>query len=371
MMTPAARKLTAARTDLILMTPFFGALALSLALVEDPTCQTAWTDGKSLGYNPPYIESLNHDETKGIIVHEVEHCAMGHPWRRDGRDFEGWNIACDLAINGDLRDSGFKLPAGVLFPDAEQTGKSAEWIYARLPHDPNGKPKGGKGKPAPGEVRDAPTGPDPDGNPAPTEGEWKQRTAEALQAAKMQGAISAGLARKIEDALGPRIDVRSLLLRFMTERARSDYSWTKPNPRYLSQGLYLPALESVTMGDCAIVIDTSGSVDAHSLSYAKRIVEDVMSEMNPSSVTIYYVDTHICGQDRFESGEPLVWQPKGGGGTSFKSCFPEIEKESPVCIIVISDLYASFPDTPSEIPTLWLSTTSHVAPWGETVPLPV
>ena len=64
-------------------------------MVEDPTCDTAWTDGVSLGYNPSYVESLSLDETKGLCVHEVGHCAMGHPWREGGRDHFRWNQACD------------------------------------------------------------------------------------------------------------------------------------------------------------------------------------------------------------------------------------------------------------------------------------
>ena len=178
--------------------------------------------------------------------------------------------------------------------------------FARLPQ----QPKGSKGKPDPaGEVRDAPTGPDTDGTPAPTEGEWKQRTAEALQAAKMAGTLPAGMKRKVEDALGKRIDVRSLLLRFMTERTKADYSWSQPNTRYLSQGLYLPALNSVDMGEVAIMVDTSGSVDSQSLAYARAIVEDVISECSPAAVTVWYSDAKVCKVDRFERGESLTWQP--------------------------------------------------------------
>lgn len=380
MNTNAQKKLTSARTAMILDSPFFGTLALSLLPKEDTTCDTAWVDGRNLGYNPTFIESLPHAELIGLLAHEVMHCAMGHPWRRDGRDGKQFNIACDIAINGDLKDSGFSLPEDGCFPDASQKGKSAEWIYARLPQPKpdgkqqggqgNGTPQAGKGKNDPaGEVRDAPTGTDEDGNPAPTEGEWKQRTAEALQAAKMQGSLSGGLARMIEAALDKRIDPRELLLRFMTERARGDYSYQMPNPRYIAQGLYLPKLYSVEMGECAIVIDTSGSVDAQSLAFARGIVEDVMSEVNPLAVSVWYSDAKVCGVDRFEQGEPLDWRPKGGGGTSFVDALKQIEDESAaVCVLVITDMMGTFPAS-CELPVLWLATTSAIAPFGETVPL--
>ncbi|CAM5998719.1 unnamed protein product [Sphagnum balticum] len=381
-MATAAQKLTAARTSLILESPFFGALALSLNPKVDESCATAWTDGRNIGYNPAFVESLTHAELTGLIAHEVMHCALGHIFRREGRDIEQWNIACDYALNGDLLQSGFSLPKGGLFPDASQKGKSAEWIFARLPkreHGQPGRPKKGDGNgtgagsgktPAAGEVRDAPTGQDSEGHPAPTEGEWKQRTAAALQAAKMAGQLSGGLARMVEDALDKRIDVRSLLLRFMVERVRSDYSWQRPNTRYIAQGLYLPALESISMGEVAIMVDTSGSVDSASLAYARRIVEDVISETCPAAVTVWYADAKVCHVARFEQGEPLVWEPKGGGGTDFRPALKAIEDEgTAVCVLSITDLYGSFPEGCS-LPVLWLATTDKVAPFGETIRLP-
>lgn len=382
MNTTAQKRLTAANVELICTEPFFGTLATSLIPKEDVTCDTAWTDGRNLGYNPKFVESLSFAELVGLVKHEVLHCAMGHPWRRDGREHKTFNVACDLAINPDC---GI-LPKGALVPTAEQKGKSAEWIYARLPQPkPNGKQQGqggqGNGTPQPGqgkndpagEVRDAPTGQDENGHPAPTEGEWKQKTAEALQAAKMQGSLPSGLARLVEASLGEKIDVRSLLLRFLTERTRADFNWNMPSRRYAHLGMYLPSLESTALGEVAVLCDTSGSQSQVSLNYARSIVEQVLDEVNPIGVTLYFVDTKIHGTQRMEQGDPLTWEPKGGGGTCFKSFFAEVERSEfpPVCIVAMSDLYASFPDSCS-IPTIWLTETKGgKAPFGEVVELPI
>ena len=379
----AAGKMTAGRTSLVLEQPFFGQLALSLKLQVDSTCQTAWTDGRALGYNPQFIESLSHSHVTALIAHEVMHCACGHPWRRDGRSMKPWNVACDRAINGELSESGFTLPAGAEYPKGDEKGKSAEWIYARVNQDdepdPNGQGKGqgqgntpaqGQGKPDPlGEVRDAPQGADSDGDPAPNEGEWKQWAAQALQQAKMQGKLPGGLARNIQEALKPKIDIRSLLLRFFSDRSNSDYSWVRPNPRYIAQGLYLPALESRELGEVAIMVDTSGSVNEVSLSYARSIVESVIDECNPAGVTVYYFDSEVASVQRFDRGEPLTWKPQGGGGTDFRPALEAIEREgSAVCALCITDLQGTFPESCS-LPVLWLSTTDEVAPFGETVPI--
>jgi predicted metal-dependent peptidase len=156
----------------------------------------------------------------------------------------------------------------------------------------------------------------------------------------------------------------------MTERVKADYSWNQPNNRYIASGLYLPALHSISMGEVAIMVDTSGSVDAASLAYARRIVEDVISEVSPAAVTVWYSDAKVCKVDRFEQGEPLDWQPAGGGGTDFRPVLKAIEDEgTAVCVLCITDLYGSFPDG-CELPVMWLATTDVVAPFGETIPLP-
>ena len=71
-------KMLRARTALILDEPFFGALALRLKLVEDPTCKRLWVDGRSLGYNPDFVLSLTPQEVIAGLVHEVLHVAEGH-----------------------------------------------------------------------------------------------------------------------------------------------------------------------------------------------------------------------------------------------------------------------------------------------------
>jgi predicted metal-dependent peptidase len=191
-----------------------------------------------------------------------------------------------------------------------------------------------------------------------------------MNQAKMMGKSPAGLTRLVERALRPRIDIRSLLLRFFSERSNADYSWSKPNPRFISSGLYLPALESKALGEVAIMVDTSGSVNAVSLQYARAILESIIEETSPSAVTVYYFDSKVQSVDRFDRGDTLTWKPQGGGGTSFIPALEAIEQEgNAVCAVCITDLQGTFPTTAPSLPVIWLSTTDDVAPFGETVPI--
>jgi predicted metal-dependent peptidase len=194
--------------------------------------------------------------------------------------------------------------------------------------------------------------------------------AAAIQA-KAQGNFPAGMARSVERALRPRVDVRSLLLRFFQDRAPSDYSWTRPNLHYIAQGLYLPALHDVALGEVAVMVDTSGSVDDVALAKARSIVESVLEECNPAGVTLVFADAEVNHVQRMEKGEPLTWEPTGGGGTDFRPALEHInagEETQYVCAVCITDLYGTFPDVAPDVPVIWLSTTEDLtAPFGETV----
>src|SRR5262245_29278110 len=130
----AYQRMSRARTQLVLDYPFFGSLSLRLDLVADNTCQTAYTNGRIIGFSPAFVMSLSTAEVLGLLAHEVLHCTNGHCWRRDNRDPKRWNIACDYAINGQLIESGFTLPAGALI-NPQYSDRFAEWIYDRLPQD--------------------------------------------------------------------------------------------------------------------------------------------------------------------------------------------------------------------------------------------
>jgi predicted metal-dependent peptidase len=120
-----------ARTTLIIDSPFFGTLAMKLKMKIDPSCDTAWTDGTHIGYNPWFIQSLTKRERIGLVAHEVMHCALLHHTRRGHRNPRMWNIACDYVINSLLIHEGFSLPkCGLL--DRDWSDKFSEEAYRLL-----------------------------------------------------------------------------------------------------------------------------------------------------------------------------------------------------------------------------------------------
>lgn len=371
-MTPTLRRIIAARTAMLLDDPFFGSLALRLAVTEDDGAKTAWTDGTTLCFAPSFVRKLNGDALKAVIAHELMHVAAGHPWRRDGRELHKFNVAADIAINGILSSAGYRLPQDALMPDADQAGRSVEWIYARLPDNPEDGEKQGKGDKGAaadeqpggiGDVRDAQDDPG-----ACTEQEWKQAVQEAAVQAKRAGTLPATLARFAAAAVKPRIDWRAEL-RSLLERSRADYSWTRPNPRYCHMGLYLPMVDAPEMPPLAIAVDTSGSIDAKALSVAKAEIEAIIAETSPAAVHVMYADAGVCRTDVFERGDAIVWSPSGGGGTDFRPACAAAEVMDPAAaaLIYITDLEGQFPADPPAVNTIWVTAGEKVAPFGATL----
>jgi predicted metal-dependent peptidase len=121
-------RIVKARAALITAHPFFGALALHLQPVQTTSYPRLAIDGRHLFYNVEFLDTVTGEELKGIIAHEVYHCALKHHTRRNGRDPKEWNQATDFVINPMVLEAGLKLPTWVLL-NPQYDGLSAEQVY--------------------------------------------------------------------------------------------------------------------------------------------------------------------------------------------------------------------------------------------------
>lgn len=366
----ATEKIIKARTGLVLDQPFFASLALRLRLKADETCETAWTDGRALGFNPAWIGGLPLDQVKGVLSHEVMHLACVHHIRRGPRDAKKWNQAGDYAINQILSDSKVALPPGHLI-NPSFSGMSADEIYSLIPDDPQGSGGASDDPGGCGAVRDM-TGPD-GSKPSPAElaqeeQNWKVAVAQAATQAKAMGEMPGGLSRLVEEILAPKVDWKEVLRRFVDQSAKNDYAWTRPNRRYLHSGLYLPSLYSETLPPIVIAVDTSGSIDNEQIEQFAAEMTAILRE-HRTTCNVLYCDTEIAGEETFSSDDlPLKLHPRGGGGTDFRPPFDWVEKQgiTPACLIYLTDMCCQqFPDPPG-YPVLWAKTEDYgAAPFGE------
>jgi predicted metal-dependent peptidase len=409
-------RMVRARANLVMDEPFFGMLALRLKLVEDPSCSTVWTDSVSFGFNPGYVDSLADVELRGIIGKSVMHIAAGHPWRQDSRESGQWQKACTAAIYPLLVNSGMRLPAGVPH-DQQYDGLSAEAIYEKLQVTP---PSGSKPAPSKGGDKDTPasapgdgdegsggddskddgeapdssapapgkgpgggegeddsegdgkggSGPNPESKPAPApipgevrpapedenhEAEWKMAMDTAV---RMQGDLAGDVQRLVGETLKSPTNWKEELRHFFeTSLASPDYTWSRPNMRYMHTGFFFPGMVGSTVPAIVIVRDTSGSIGGKYLQLMNGELLDIIETIKPEAVYVLDVDAAIQRVQTIFTGddEEFEAKAKGGGGTDFRPPFKWVEDEGIdcTCFIYLTDLEGTFPTVAPDYPVLW------------------
>ena len=259
--------------------------------------------------------------------------------------------------------------------DGNRQGRNGASV-APSSHDPSGT----------GEVMDANARAD-DGSDsgeasvdiAAEEQAWDEAMHQALNIARAEGRAPGRVEEIVRNAHVSTLDWRTLLRRYMTDAASRDYSWSAPNRRFIDDGLYLPSIRSEGINAIAIIIDTSGSLPAQTLTEFWAELREVAAEIRPERVIVLQVDAAL--QDAAEYGpddlpEEIVL--KGRGGTDFRPGFEWLDEQGirpGVCLYFTDMECSSYPETEPPFPTAWVNWGSPPSewnrePWGERIDVP-
>jgi len=136
---------------------------------------------------------------------------------------------------------------------------------------------------------DAPPSHDPSGagevmDTAAEEQAWDEAMHQALNIARTEGKAPGRVEETVRDAHASTLDWRTLLRHTMTDEAKSDYSWSLPNRRFIDSGLYLPSIRSESLDTIAVIVDTSDSLPAETLAEFWAELREVTTEIRPERV---------------------------------------------------------------------------------------
>ena len=363
-------KLAKGRTSLVLDHPFIGTIALNMPMSLSRDIPTAATNGKYVKFNPDFLKDLTDEQVKFLIAHECMHPMLEHNFRRRGRNPKKWNRAADYVINQLLTDDGIgKFIEGGCLNKAiyDAGGATSDGIYNILEDDPNdgdGQDTGVGG--CGNDLVDAP------GSPAEMEqqaAEMKVTVAQAAQAAKMMGKLSANMARLVDSVLNPKVDWRNVLRRFVEKAKNDSRSWARPNRRFLAQGMYLPSIGGDALGVMVIAVDCSGSIGEKELNEFAAEITAVWEDGRPTEMHVLYFDSEVCHYEKFERDDSIHIEPHGGGGTAFSPVFRYLEEHNiePVATVFLTDLCCNDFGPQPQHPVLWVTNCEGKAPWGEVV----
>ena len=435
----SARRVSACVTELLRRQPFFGSLALRLPITADASRETLASDGRAIRYSPAWVAESGAHAIEAAIARVVLACALKHHTRCGERDPERWQHASQLVTHVLLREAGFTLPpeaeawdgmsveqaydrlpepdgdgetpndasqsAGAGSPHSQSAASGSEPASGSPADNPDNAPCGGnaasgndpdQGPSEPigdappshdpsgtGEVMDAPAnggeGPDSalsDAQRALEEQAWDEAMHQAASLAKAEGKLPGAVEATVRGAHISRLDWRALLRRHMTDAARSDYSWSAPNRRFIDGGLYLPSIRSEGIDTLAVIVDTSGSLPEGLLAEFWSEVRGIAADIQPERVIVLQVDAAVrdaSEHSAFDLPEEIV--VRGRGGTDFRPGFAWLKERGirPGACLYFTDMECSrFPGTEPDFPVLWIDWSDRPSrigrePWGERI----
>jgi predicted metal-dependent peptidase len=357
-----------------------------LEFIWDYSVDTAETDGKTFWWNPEDFMRCTPEEREGTVMHELKHVALMHNLRRGSKNPNDWNISCDLKINRDMIQAGFKIENSPMFiHDPKITAEAEEEIYeiiSKRPKPPPPPPCGGGGSGQPGKSgagKPPPGGHGPKCNHAAMADKMNvaavvSNVVKAIQAAELAGqpgAIPGNLKEIVSEFLTPIIPWEVELKDWMSDLLDRDYTWARPNRRY--PDMYLPSMveEDGRLEELRYYIDVSGSITRNDIIRFNSELKYVWEYFRPKKLTIIQFDTKIQQIDVFKDDDAFdKIHIVGRGGTDLREVRADIIEHRPTAAIIMTDLHVTpMAPLPSEIPILWICTNNKrgKAPFGKVI----
>jgi predicted metal-dependent peptidase len=357
MIDDAASALKIAKITMMMSsdTIFYTTILFSLKQIIDDTVPTAAVDGKRLWINPIFFNDLSPGERITLLAHEVLHVALDHMHRISDRDPKLWNSAGDYVINGMLVKAGYVLPDGGLH-DTKYNNKTTEQVYDIIYKKNKKEQEDILKKLGTGDVIYPDTS-DPDHVTQDQVTEIVLRAStQAKQMGKSIGSVPSEVSVQLKEILNPPLPWHVILANYMTEFAKDDYTFRRPNRRFLPNH-YLPTAHSEAIANIAVAVDISSSVSDHEFNVFITKIAEIQQAMHPKKITVISFNTKITGVQELTDDDNPFKQLKfnGRGGTAIGPVHEWAKENKPTVLLVFSDGEFQQPEPlDKNVPIVWI-----------------
>lgn len=366
------KKISSAKTKLLLHYPLFGIIASRLELVVNDDIQAFRSNGIMLEYNSDFLEKIDSNEMEFIFANGAMHATLAHERRKNGRSSWLWQLSTDYAINDMLVENGLDRPKEAHY-NPKFRGLYAEEIYEELKTD---------------ILRDELE------YEAQDQDETKQDTLKKEnfdENQELQERLFEDFAKSVFDSELKKDEIPVSAQRFFTLKSsqkrdwrdelkvalerfcKDDYTLLPPNKKFLHSGIYLPSCISQKL-KFALAIDSSGSIDERMLGLFLGELGTIMLSVQNYEMEFFICDDKIRFHKTFYGGDILdislfAKELQSGGFTDFRAVFEflEHEREGMKLLLYFSDLDGIFPDHAPNFPTKWVTPKEREVPFGEIV----
>jgi len=329
---------------------FYAALLLQMRIEYDKSIGTMGIGLKDniirLIVNPEFIEKLKLSELSAILEHEALHVILQHFNRRQDREKERWNTACDLAANQMIQG----LPDLALMPKHYNVPAElpAEQYYELIPKE--------QSKETIGQV-------DNHSNWRPLTETEKEIIRQSVEEAakRTHGKIPGSIKSYLDELLKrPTIPWQHVLRQYIhgSIRAFKKFSWKRPNRRF---GFNQPGRATQRIARIVIAVDTSGSVSDEEL---KMFFSEIyaIQKVYPVQISVIQADSKVQKVDTLRKGQMYKGEIEGRGGTNFIPVFNYIkEKHLNVDLLLyLTDGFGDFPKKQPSYSVLWVLTQDGI-----------
>jgi predicted metal-dependent peptidase len=391
-------KIEKAKARLMLEHPYFGTVASSLKLEKNNEILTFSSNGEMMRYNSEYLDRLSVTEVEFMMANGAMHAVLQHQDRTAGRTKWLWQTATDYVVNGMLVKNGMQPPVYANY-EAKFEGMYAEEVYEILRSEmmdsqesmsqeeqqitdtddttaenlhmqkdltPSNDTENKEHDHSSDEQEESNSTPDLE----ELSEELQEHFEQIFQKNKRQGTLPKDMKFLVPEYFSHKIDWREFLYGYIASHAKSNYSFTPPNMKYLYRGIYLPSLSSDLLR-IIVAIDTSGSVDETLLSTFLGEVSSMMQQYPNYEIDLITADAKIQSHKVFLPGETLEYEVSGGGGTDFRPVFEFIDQEInyPTLLLYFTDGEGTFPNEEAPYDVLWVMPEVIEVPFGEVVSL--
>lgn len=370
---------------------FISSIVFHLKFKWNTQISTAKTNGIDLEFNPKFFKLLSPKQRVFVLAHEGWHVALKHlnrfkAFSDSPQEAKLWNIAADYVINLMCHKAGMDTiqspiidENGVMIYeksllDSRFEGMSTDEVYMFLKQErekqqqqqgSNGS-QGSNGNNQ-GTGFKVPQKPDMDDLGHTPEGMSEAQLEEIIDdiiinaavTAQMKGeygTIPGNIQADIQKIIAPPLPWHVLFMRFMTSFAKNDYSYSRPNRRYLPD-IVIPTLHSPSVEKIVFACDISASVSDEEFSLYLAKIEEARRIINPKETHIITFDTAVKDHYIYLPTDRITKFPfKGRGGTDPKCVLDYIdrEKNKPTFLVFFSDMDFCSPENKPPYPVLWV-----------------
>ena len=344
-------ELSALRMQLLIRAPFYGDVCSCLV----------------------FRESTGIPVAAFIFLHEIMHILLDHNARRQNRDPQLWNIACDYVINQWLEEKRTLFPVAIDPPPdmlkSSIGSRSAEEVYDFLKTRNQGRQDGdsfllpdrirGWGaeevirKMVPEKLWDLQEPQDPQGS-----GDSLSRAMHTAQLEevrrevnaarkKMRGFGGGGIYQLPEEILLPGARLlpwRTLLSDFLMEIESDEASYATPERKYLHMDLILPghSFTDTELEDVWAFVDSSGSISEQEmrlfLTQLYHLAKGFSCVLN---IAFWETRVNAVYRDIRKEQDVLESLPKSTGGTDINCVYQWMEENRvrPGVLLILTDGY--------------------------------